>query len=407
MKDVSSIDIIITKNYIMRIRIDGTNTVNKGAELMLYAILDKINQFDRKAIIEFNMSLNDSYKDCSNIKTELDLRILNRYKKIFFKFKVPGILKRLGLPHNFLHTFYLNKNHPKIDLLLDASGFKFSDQWNMDQSSLDIHSSYYNRLKKQGTFIVFLPQAFGPFKSNMGEKSAKMLVEYSDLIFARDIQSYNYFIEAGCDTKKVLIYPDFTSTINGDYNNKYKELIDGIGIIPNKRMIDRGGLKQGQYILFLNSIIKYLIDLKHKPYLLNHESEGDSKLCNEINSLFNNRLPIVDNANALDVKGVISNSHMIISSRYHGVASALNSGVPCLATSWSHKYKELFNDFEQYDCLINVDDIEESLSKIEAFLEPEKTREIKKILLARHQIIKSKNEEMWELIWKKYNNRIN
>lgn len=386
----------------MRIRIDGTNTVNKGAELMLYAILDKIIQYDSKAIVEYNMSFNDNYIDSSNIITDLDFRILNKNKKILNKFRVPGILRRLKLPYDFLLPYHIKNNHPKIDILLDASGFKFSDQWDMNKLSYDEHYKYYEKLKRSGTFIAFLPQAFGPFETSIGKDSAIMLNKFADIIFARDIQSYNYFVETGITTNKILIYPDFTAVVNGTYSSKYQNLKDGVGIIPNKRMIDRGGLEEEQYLLFLSSVIKKIMDLGYKPYLLNHESKGDSLLCKKINSLFNNILPIVDNANSLEVKGVISNSYMIISSRFHGVASALNSGVPCLATSWSHKYIELFKDFKQYNCLLNINNIEESLTKIETFLDSENNRAINKILISSHEIIKSKNEEMWELIWKKY-----
>ena len=39
-----------------------------------------------------------------------------------------------------------------------------------------------------------------------------------------------------------------------------------------------------------------------------------------------------------------------------GVASALSQGVPCVSTSWNHKYEMLFQEFNQEKCVVNSDD---------------------------------------------------
>jgi colanic acid/amylovoran biosynthesis protein len=253
--------------------------------------------------------------------------------------------------------------------------------------------------------MVFLPQSFGPFQTDMGKNVADMLNKFADIIFARDSISYAHLLNAGCDEKKILLFPDFTSTVNGISLEKHRNLKEGVCIIPNKRMIDKGGIDKIKYIEFITTIISEIEEKGKHPFLLNHESIEDSELCSEININLKNKLPIVDNVNSLEVKGIISNSYLTITSRFHGAASALNTGVPCLATSWSHKYEELFRDFKQYDCILDINNINEAINKVTTFLNPIKNIEIRNNILENQKVVGIKNKEMWEIIWRKYSSK--
>ena len=103
--------------------------------------------------------------------------------------------------------------------------------------------------------------------------------------------------------------------------------------------------------------------------------------------------------NALEVKGLISISYLVISSRFHGVASALNSCVPCLATSWSFKYAELFNDYKLDGCILPLDDPNLAISMIEKYLDPHVNESIRNHLIEQRPHIQQNTREMWDLIW--------
>lgn len=107
-------------------------------------------------------------------------------------------------------------------------------------------------------------------------------------------------------------------------------------------MIKKTSTHANDYIHFLCSIIEHVKAKGYNVFMLNHEGELDLSLCNDVNSLLDSKIEIVTGLNALEIKGVISQCYFLISSRYHGIVNALNTGVPCVATSWSHKYKELF-----------------------------------------------------------------
>ena len=103
--------------------------------------------------------------------------------------------------------------------------------------------------------------------------------------------------------------------------------------------------------------------------------------------------------NALEVKGLISSAYIVVTSRFHGLASALNSCVPSLATSWSHKYQELFKEYNQSDCVLPLDDLDQAVQMVCDILAPSKNEQIRNHLLAQQSRIMEGNKEMWNSVW--------
>lgn len=379
----------------MKIQVDGTNTVNKGAELMLYSILQQIEKQYPKAEVFFN----DNYRTA---KSNYILTSLNFHKRTWLKigdalrkFRIEGIFKRLRLPFEFLSLNYAPK---EVDIVLDASGFQYSDSFIINDKILKEKENYYSYLKRNGIKLVFLPQAFGPFNKKIGGQTVKLLNKYVDLIFARDDISYNHLVSNGFNKKKLLLFPDFTALYEvnhepvGDDNRE-------VCIIPNYRMVDKGGLDQKSYINFLIDLITRIKEFGFPVKLLNHESNADYMLCLDINKHLESPVKIYSGLSAIEVKQEIAKSFLVISSRFHGVASALNSGLPCLATSWSHKYEKLFENYNQFDNLLNFNDLESSWAKTKIFLDLKRNRDIRQtVLLAKSKVI-SQNKEMWHIIW--------
>ena len=375
----------------MNIQIDGVNTQNKGAELMLISVLEEIEN----RLPNANIYINPDSKLDLGVLPRFDLNIrkrqgikLGRYvNSLFYKLK-------LNQPITYFKEDYSSN---KIDVILDASGFKYSDQWNRTNEWLDSKERYYARAKKNKTKIFFLTQAFGPFNTKEGKRSADLLGKHCDLIFAREEKSYQYLISSGIDPNKVKQSCDFTLKVNGEITSKYDHLTGGIAIIPNKKMITHGGNKSNNYLDLFIKLISSFREKGEKVFLLNHEGKGDHLICELINSKLEKQLEIVSNCGAKEIKGIIGNSKITISSRFHGVASSLSQGVPCLATSWNHKYEMLFKLFDQKDCVIDADDdFEVNRNKLEKIYEDYDLRR-KKLKNIKPEIITQINK-MWNTI---------
>lgn len=381
----------------IKVTLSGVETNNKGAELMLYAILQEIERRFPDAIVYLNE--NSIRQGLDYIQTNLDFRYkpINIIQHYYKRFHIRCIAWRLHIDQVHLDDVYAVRG---TDYFIDASGFLVSDQWNVNDYTVKKWNLLLKSNKAAGAKIIFMPQAFGPIDKENTKKLLLCINQYADIILPREKISWNYIKSSGiADMNKVKIFTDFTSLVEGVFPANYNHLKDGICIIPNLRMVDRGTMKMEDYISFIVSIIK-TAKIKNKPtYLLNHEGPEDEKLAYQIQSTIGKDIEVVTGLNALEVKGMISSAYLVISSRFHGVASSLNTCVPCLATSWSHKYEELFNDFKLKNFVLPLNNISSAIQMINSLLDENKNQEIRKALQLIKPQIQNETKKMWEEIW--------
>ncbi|MBQ9674324.1 MAG: polysaccharide pyruvyl transferase family protein [Bacteroidaceae bacterium] len=378
----------------MKIVLSGVETKNKGAELMLYSILQEIERRfpDSKVYIPYNRIK----QGLGYIKTSLDLKY-TPYSYFVFKSHIQGLFRRLKLPSDWLYSFNFVKG---ADWFLDGSGFAFSDQWDISNQRLRMWEVMLSKLYKQGCKIVFLPQAFGPVEKPNTKRALNIISNYASVIMPREKVSYNYLIQSGVvNMYKVKLFSDFTSLVEGRFPKKYEHLRDGICVIPNLRMIDRGKISFDNYIHLLSAIITEGKDSNRPVYLLNHEGPKDADLCMKCKETIGGDIEIVTNLNALEVKGLIASAYIVVTSRFHGLASALNCCVPCLATSWSHKYEELYKDYGLDSYVLPLDNIEGAVSQVRELLAEQENKRIRLHLNRMIPQIMVQTREMWNYIW--------
>lgn len=381
----------------MKILLSGVETNNKGAELMLYAILQEIERKYPDAAVF--IPKDRVRQGLDYVKTSLnfqfcDYRFIDR---LIRKFHVNGILRRLHLPQ----IYPVLSLPDELKFFIDGSGFLFSDQWNLQKHWVENWKKLLKSLHSYGTRVIFLPQAFGPAEQENTKEVFAVLSEYADVIMPREKVSYNYIKESRkVSMKKVKLFTDFTSLVDGVIPEKITHLKNGICVIPNVRMIDKGAVTKDDYKRLLSSIIVEGQKNGHPVYLLNHEGKGDEQLALELQKEFSNSIEVVTGLNALEVKGMISTAYVVVSSRFHGVASALNCCVPCLATSWSHKYKELFSYYNIESCILPLDDIGKAAEMVGNFMDIDINLKIRELLAVKVPKIKDETRKMWYEVWR-------
>ncbi|WP_018931031.1 polysaccharide pyruvyl transferase family protein [Gracilibacillus lacisalsi] len=355
------------------IEINGINFHNKGAELMLHAIIQEFSDREKyKLVTDFTVGPYDK-------RFELGLYQKFRVNPLGFEPNVKGHKKAMLNMKKDVEEFNDKKffyeslgliNPEEVEVVLDASGFKYSSQWG--DLPTQVSAFLYEKWANNGKKIILLPQAFGPFNSVEIKKSFISILESITLIYARDEISYKHIMSI-CPDKyayKVKKAPDFTCLLKWKCTLESEKHRDSVCIIPNFRMIDKTNeMVADWYISLLENCVNHLIQENVPFFCLIHETKKDHILTAELERRLNSDIKMVVEENPLRIKSILANSKAVIGSRYHGLVSALTQNIPTVGIGWSHKYKELFKDFHSEEMLIeNFEDKSKYLEKINRLL---------------------------------------
>lgn len=326
----------------MMTEIKGIGLPNRGAELMLLAV---IQEFEKRGVeSDFVVEPLGDYKTRANYNLFQKSRFFGKGYNFGWPFSLlPKVIRgKFGI---------VNKN--EIDLVIDASGFAYGDKWGQKliNDRLGKEIDFFNA---KGVKVILLPQAFGSFNDKAVADATANIIKKSDLVIARDETSHEFVKQLG-EFSQLQLFPDFTNLVKPLIRSKYETLQGRACVIPNFQMMRRGNVG-GEYKTVLANSLKYLVDNGHNPYLLIHEGPRDLALANEINSLLSNPVDVIDPQDALDIKSIISRATIVIGSRFHGLVSALSTGVPVIAMGWSHKYEMLLKDYDVSELLVEVNE---------------------------------------------------
>jgi colanic acid/amylovoran biosynthesis protein len=374
----------------MIVEIKGVGFVNKGAELMLLATLEEVHSAINN--VRFTIAPNTGSCPYEN------LAALGIYPKMWLqRYRIQwGYLGNL-FPRKLLRTYGLVADS-EVNAVLDASGFAYGDQWGPNNTIA--MAKAIRRWKKQGTKVILLPQAFGPFSSPQIRKAFRVVATHADRIYARDPVSYKHIVDLVGQAPCLKQAPDFTVLLKGKVPPSFDRALHEVAIIPNQRMVDKTADSIGEhYIPFLVTCVRCFVDAGYKPFFLIHEGKRDEELAREAVRQFRHDVPIIMEENPLKIKGIIGGCNAVVSSRYHGLINALSQGVPAIGTGWSHKYRALFDDYSSPDFLLSPDSTEEQIkSTLASFIQDRE--EIKKRLAQHAAQHKQLTIEMWNDVLK-------
>ncbi len=267
----------------------------------------------------------------------------------------------------------------EIDIVLFSPGFRFSDQCDVPSKSfVEREYRYFQSFRKKGRKVYFMPQAFGPFGSELNKERVKKLLTLADHIYARENTSFASILPLAPARTVVSIVPDFTWLYKGEEYllpfNKHEYVV----VVPNRQMLVRTSDNVAEsYCDFMIRLLRRLLSRGENVVLLNHEGarEGidDITLIDVLNAFVGNAAYVVRNVSGGACKSVIARSKLVVTSRFHGLVSALAEGVPAFCTSWSHKYQELVAEMECPNSCLDLHSVDDALNRIEdALSSPDK-----------------------------------
>jgi polysaccharide pyruvyl transferase WcaK-like protein len=375
---------MINKKKLIEIRKAGF--VNKGAELMLCAILSKIEE--EFPDVEFAMETGYGpapYKK----RAQKGFYQKAQFYKYGFQF---GVFLNF-IPKKIRDLFGIVTDK-EIDVVLDAAGFAYGDQWGPIKTKQ--LASSCKRWKKNGTKVILLPQAFGPFKNEKIRKYIKDVVDNCDLVFAREKSSYEYLIEVVGQRDNIKLYPDFTNLVAGVKPEYFDPALNEICIVPNKQMVVMAGMKHEAYIAYLSKVTSYYLQQGARPFFLVHETGNDKKIADAVNEKLTKSVPVIVENNPVLIKGIIGASKATVGSRFHGLVSALSQGIPSVSMGWSHKYEELFKDYNFSEGIVDISADDSTLfEKLGMLINAVSHKAISEKLIHSSSELKVKSENMW------------
>lgn len=345
------------------IELRGVEFVNKGAELMLHAIKAAVSEFKKPVRLVM---------ETSPRATKNQIRAAGLLPK-----------SRFGL--------FDDVKESEVDMILDASGFAYGDTWGAKKANRRL-GAHIRRWKLAGIKVVLLPQAFGAFRVPELRKEMTFIFKEADRVYVRDSVSMRYV--NGLHTGPNIIQkPDFTNLVAPMMPKNTSEYSDRVAIIPNIKMIEavpKGGVG---YIDTMAGIIAAIRKEGREPFLLLHEADKDVDVAKLINATQAVPMQVVAETHSLLIKGIIGASYAVVTSRFHGLVSALSQGVPCIATSWSHKYEELLSEYEYPQGLIGKD--VDVAARVASMLDADVQRTEREHLKAKAMNYKEESKQLW------------
>lgn len=373
------------------VEIKGVQFRNKGAYLMLLATLEGLKSLKQPVELVLSPGPNLPYVERAR---------LGAWQKLSFRRggldltpligKLPGAMQRLFNRYGMV-------SERQVDLVLEASGFAYGDQWPL--RFLQNTAKEVVRFANAGKPFVFMPQAFGPFSSEDSKAAMRDIIRHAQLIFVRDPVSLQHLQSCmAALPDSVVLTPDFTISLTARPNDEVPS-IDGpyAALIPNNKVVSKfnhaaAEQQRNDYIAAFAAAANKLTADGIQCVLVNHEGKEDAQLCDDIAA----KAPcqIVQIEDPLAVKAFIGNATLAISSRFHGAVNALSQGVPCIATSWSHKYHAMMSDFGMGDYCVAELSEQSLLSALQHLLDSKALLETE--IKQRAVTLKQQNSAMWQ-----------
>ncbi len=320
----------------LTIEIHGTGIHNRGAELMSIAIAERM----RSTFPDVRIVVSSWFGSAQDISRYGFLNHWENAGKFGMMRSVLRLVQTIGQKDVI--------SPADVDVVLDASGFGFSDQWGSRQAR--ILTQKMNRFYRKKQPLILLPQALGGFENPEVAAWCRKLFERASFVCARDTQSFAY-AKPLVATEKIRLYPDFTIGVSAKIPADMNIPQNFAAIVPNMRMLDKTGESEA-YLEFLRHAVERISSAGLVPTFLIHDAHEDKRVIELMGERYM-QLPVLTHSDPRVLKGILGKANFVIGSRFHALVSALSQGVPCIGAGWSHKYPELFRDFSCQHLLIS------------------------------------------------------
>jgi len=255
----------------------------------------------------------------------------------------------------------LMKNIVMADMIVDIRGIAFTDAFgdNFLLRLLEgIHILLGRLLKKK---LIKYSADMGPFRKRWNRVFARFYLNMLDLIIARSVETRKHLLALGVK-KAIRVCPDVSFLLKPA---NVPRPVSGpiVGVCVSSMAFKQAGGKR--YITAMVKLVRHVVEELNAHVLL-IPNETFPERFNDVNVAFEilSRIPenikhkvliLTRPKTAHELKAAISWCDLVISARYHTIIAALSLGIPTIAISWHHKYREFMRLLGQelFVCDIN------------------------------------------------------
>lgn len=166
-------------------------------------------------------------------------------------------------------------------------------------------------------------------------------------MFVRDRVSEKYIRQLRISPPTVLS-PDFTIGVKPPTIDAVSEQ-PFLALVPNTKLFTHGDLDRSRYLELLAGFSGAAKANGLASVVVVHE-ETDHDVAQELAERID--APLFSDADPLVLKAALAQASAAVASRFHAVVGCLSQSVPTLAFGWSHKYRELLDDFGVADRVV-------------------------------------------------------
>jgi len=341
----------------------GADTSNKGAEAMLFTVVDEMKKrFPSKHIYQFSTSDFYSKHPIQNIhtfkvlpwETATKIKVLNFLGRLLIKKDRKGEAERK-----------ICKTLKNALCIIDINGYHLHSHWGVISAFDYLLNIIVARRYLVPYFI--LPQSIGPFDFKIRYKFLLfpliwLYLRYPFKIFVREkagIVLLKKFTCENLEKSRDIVLQKSSYNLANIYRKipHFRSVVlkmDSVGLIFNKHVFNRADNKK-LYLLYQKAVSNLIAQNKN-IYMIVHSTE-DVVLFDRFYPIYQENKQIEflrTNYNAIEIENIIRQFDFIITSRYHSIIHAYKNGVPAIVLGWSEKYLELLKDFGQIEYIFDI-----------------------------------------------------
>ncbi|KKN19486.1 hypothetical protein LCGC14_0945270 [marine sediment metagenome] len=340
----------------------GALSQNHGAEAMTIASIQIIKDVLPQSNIFITSKIDEDRKYARNHNVEFieyPRSILGRLKIVLVGFICAFL--HLKPKNEFLSGIY------KSDLIIDITGDSFGDYKSLNVLSIGLRQLPIIFFNKP---LIIFPQSLGPFIHFFSKIMARIIFNYSKVIFIRERISLNYIRTFLNNPQNIFFCIDTaffleenTEETNYDkFYEKNNESLLIIGIAASQL------ISSEKYIEIFSNLSNQIINsYGHKILLIPHVIDtiaykNDDRIV--LKKIYQNIhrkekcLIIEEDLPAPILKKLIGMCDIFIGSRMHSNIAAISSNVPTIAISNSHKFLGIMELYEQGEYVLNVNNLD-------------------------------------------------